>query len=85
MNTNRNYQTEIEDLLRRSSNDIIHEILSAINNERDQMTKLLYNGVPVVETAYGERFDRLHAQRRKLWIKVAEIDKCVSIIIKHFK
>lgn len=85
MNTKRNYQTEIEDQLRRSTNDTLREILSAIYNERDQMTKLLDNGVPVFETAYGERFDRLFAQRRKLWLKVAEIDKCLSIIIKHFK
>lgn len=80
-----NYQTEIEDLLRRSTNDTIREILSAINNERDQMTKLLDNGVPVFETAHGESSDRLFAQRRKLWLKVGEIDKCVSIIINHFK
>lgn len=85
MSNKRNYQTEIEDLLRRSTNDTLSEILSAINNERDQMTKLLDNGVPVFETANGERFNRLYAQRRKLWIKVAEIDKCTSIILKHFK
>lgn len=85
MSNKRNYQTEIEDLLRRSTNDTIREILSAIYNERDQMTKLLDNGVPVFETAYGERLYRLLAQRRKLWLKVAEIDKCTSIILKHFK
>lgn len=85
MSNKRNYQTEIEDLLRRSTNDTISEILSAINNERDQITKLLYNGLPVFETASGERFNRLNAQRRLLWIKVAEIDKCTSIILKHFK
>ena len=85
MNKQNEYRMEIEDLLRKSSNHIIYEILAEIDKMRYQTTRLLENGRPIFETAYGKRFSMLYDQRMKLWIKVKTIDQCASIILKHLQ
>lgn len=85
MNKQNEYRMEIEELLRKSSNGTIYEILEEINAKRDNICRILDNGRPIFELAPCQRFENLYQQRKKLWIKVTALDMCASILIKHLQ
>jgi len=76
---------EIEDLLRRSSNGTIYEILAELDAKRYQITRLLENGKPIFDTLHGQPFENLYQKRRELWLKVKTIDMLASILLKHLQ
>lgn len=76
---------EIEEMLRKSSNHTIYDILAELETKRNSITRLLENGRPIFELAPAQRCEDLYQKRRSLWIKIQAIDMCISIVIKHLQ
>ena len=76
---------EIEEMLRKSSNHTIYDILAELDAKRDSITRLLKNGRPIFELAPAQRCEDLYQKRRSLWNKVLAIDMCAAIVMKHLQ
>lgn len=76
---------EIEEMLRKSSNHTIYDILAELDAKRYSIMRLLDNGRPIFELAPAPRCEDLYKKRRSLWKKVQAIDMCVAIVIKHLQ
>ena len=85
MNNQSENRMEIEEMLRKSPNHTINDILAELNAKRNSITRLLKNGWPIFESAPYERCEKLYHKRRSLWIKVQAIDMCASIVIKYLQ
>lgn len=49
---------------------VIYEVLDTIMSKQDAIKKLLDNGMPLLYTTDGERFEKLRNKRKKLWNKL---------------
>lgn len=49
---------------------VIYEVLDTIMLKQDAIKKLLDNGMPLLYTTDGERFEKLWNKRKKLWNKL---------------
>lgn len=49
---------------------VIYEVLDTIMSKQDAIKKLLNNGMPLLYTTDGERFEKLMIKRKKLWNKL---------------
>lgn len=76
----RNYQSEIDAIIKQAQRDIMYKAMDAIQERNNRIMKLLDQGRPIFEQAYGERFGRLYDQRRLLWMKMEENSKAIATV-----
>lgn len=76
----KNYQNEIAAIIKQAQRDIMYKAMDAIQERNSQIMKLLDQGRPILEQAYGERFGRLYDQRRLLWMKMEENSKAIAAV-----
>lgn len=60
---------------------VLEEVTEVMNAKREAIRKLLDNGRPLLEQAFGDRFERIYNQRMKLWTKLEHINQAISIVI----
>ena len=60
---------------------VLEEVTEVMNAKYEAIRKLLDNGRPLLEQAYGDRFERIYNQRMKLWTKLEHIDQAINIVI----
>ena len=60
----------MQDAYARIRTQVIYEVLDTIMSKQDAIKKLLDNGMPLLYTADGERFEKLWNKRKKLWNKL---------------
>lgn len=60
---------------------VLEEVADVMYAKREAIMKLLENGRPLLEQAYGDRFGRIYNQRMKLWTKLEYIDQAINIVI----
>lgn len=61
---------------------VLEEVVDVMNAKHDAIAKLLENGRPLLEQAYGDRFERIYNQRMKLWTKLEHINQAIDIVIE---
>ena len=71
----------IEQALTKTRKATLYEVLDLLDEQRGQIRRLLDNGRPIFEQAYGERFGRLYVCRAMLWSKLGVLNKAQSTII----
>ena len=71
----------IEQALTKTRKATLWEVLVLLNEQSDQIRRLLDNGRPIYVQAFGKRFDRLHICRAMLWSKLGALNKAKSTII----
>lgn len=60
---------------------VLEEVTEVMNAKYEAIRKLLDNGRPLLEQAYGDRFERIYNQRMKLWTKLEHISQAINIVI----
>lgn len=60
---------------------VLEEVTEVMYAKHDAITKLLENGRPLLDQAFGDRFERIYNQRMKLWTKLEHINQAISIVI----
>lgn len=60
---------------------VLEEVTEVMNAKHDAIRKLLENGRPLLDQAYGDRFERIYNQRMKLWTKLEHINQAINIVI----
>lgn len=60
---------------------VLEEVTEVMNAKHDAIMKLLENGRPLLDQAFGDRFERIYNQRMKLWTKLEHINQAISIVI----
>lgn len=76
----RNYQSEIAAIIKQAQRDILYKTMDTIQERNNRIMKLLDQGRPILEQAYGERFGRIYDQRRLLWMKMEENSKAIAAV-----
>lgn len=82
MKKNEAINEQFNELVSSIRKQAIDEILDAVTEKQNAIYTLLYNGRPIFENAYGERFDKLYAQRIKLWDKHQHYSEIIDLIWK---
>lgn len=59
---------------------VINEVFDAITSKHDAIMTLLSNGMPLLGTTSGERFDKLYDKRRKLWSKIETLNETRDLV-----
>ena len=70
----------MEEAYRTIRKQVVFEILDAIETRQRAMTTLLNNGRPIIEMAYGRRFEKLYKQRCKLFDKLDDLGRVWNMI-----
>ena len=60
---------------------VLEEVTEVMYAKYEAITKLLENGRPLLDQAYGDRFERIYNQRMKLWTKLEHINQAINIVI----
>lgn len=60
---------------------VLEEVTEVMNAKHDAIRKLLENGRPLLDQAYGDRFERIYNQRMKLWTKLEHINQAIHMVI----
>lgn len=60
---------------------VLEEVEEVMWSKHDAIRKLLDNGRPLLDQAFGDRFERIYNQRMKLWTKLEHIHQAISIVI----
>lgn len=83
MNKQNEYQQRMNEAMKKLEEAHIFALSEELYEYRDSVVTLLENGRPLLEQAYGEKFQKLFEKRRELWHKIFTIDKCINILYKH--
>lgn len=75
-----NYQNEMAEILQKAQRDIMYKAMDAVQKRNTQILNLLENGRGIFNQTYGDRFQRLYEQRKKLWIKMEENSKTIGTL-----
>lgn len=70
----------IQNVATRAKEEALDEVLDIIDEKKQAIMKLLQNGMPILESAWGSRFDRLYHQRQRLWHKAHAYGKIYATI-----
>lgn len=70
----------IQNVATRAKEEALDEVLDIIDAKEQAIMKLLQNGMPIYEAAWGQRFNRLYKQRQKLWHKAHAYGKIYATI-----
>lgn len=76
----KNYQNEIAAIIKQAQRDIMYKAMDAIQERNNRIMKLLHNGMPILEQAYGERWVHLYDKRRLLHMKMEENSKAIAAV-----
>ena len=60
---------------------VLEEVVDVMSAKHEAIRKLLDNGRPLLDQAFGDRFERIYNQRMKLWNKLEHINQAISIVI----
>jgi hypothetical protein len=77
---NNNYQNEITAIIQQAQRDIIYKAMDTILERNNQMLNLLEGGRGIFEQVTGDRFNRIHEQRKKIWLKIEENRKSIGTL-----
>lgn len=72
------------DLVKQIRRDLKDEILEDIEKRVVQMREVLDNGAPIWRDALGERFDRIHNARQKVWTKLHILNEMYGTIVERY-
>lgn len=53
---------------------VLNEVMDAIADKQKAIMTLLNNGLPILVTADGERYERLRMKRIRLWTRVKNLN-----------
>ena len=60
---------------------VLEEVVDVMNAKHEAIMKLLDNGRPLLDQAFGDRFESIYNQRMKLWTKLEHINQAINIVI----
>ena len=60
---------------------VLEEVVDVMNAKNNAILKLLGNGRPELEQAFGDSFERIYNQRRKLWTKLEHFSQVINIVL----
>ena len=60
---------------------VLEEVVDVMSAKHESIRKLLDNGRPLLDQAFGDMFERIYNQRMKLWTKLEHINQAISIVI----
>ena len=60
---------------------VLEEVTEVMCAKYDAIVKLLENGRPLLEQAFGDRFESIYNQRMKLYTKLEHISQAIEIVI----
>lgn len=63
----------VEELTKSVHNETLFELQARISERTQQMDRLLDNGYPIIEMAYGKNFRRLYEKRYEINLKKLEL------------
>lgn len=63
------FEITATNLIERSRKETLDEVIGIIALKQNQLDQLLNNGLPILHTTYGDRFEKLYELRQKLWLK----------------
>lgn len=75
-----NYQNDLENIIRKAQSEVLNTLLERILARNGELYTLLDNGYNIMMTAYGERFDKIYAQRQLLLKKTGELTRVINMI-----
>lgn len=75
-----NYQNDLENIIRKAQSEVLNTLLERILARNGELYTLLDNGYNIMITAYGERFDKIYAQRQLLLKKTGELSRVINMI-----
>lgn len=75
-----NYQNDLENIIRKAQSEVLNTLLERILARNGELYTLLDNGYNIMMTAYGERFDKIYAQRQLLLKKTGELTRVIKMI-----
>lgn len=61
---------------------VLQEVTEVMFAKYDAIMKLLENGRPLLDQAYGDRFESIYNQRMKLYTKLEHINQAIDIVIE---
>lgn len=59
---------------------VLEEVAEVMFAKYDAIMKLLENGRPLLEQAFGDRFESIYNQRMKLYTKLEHISQAIEIV-----
>lgn len=60
---------------------VLYEVAEVMYAKHDAIMKLLDNGRPLLDQAFGDRFESIYNQRMKLWTKLEHINQAINIVM----
>lgn len=61
---------------------VLQEVTEVMLAKYDAIMKLLENGRPLLEQAFGDRFESIYNQRMKLYTKLEHISQAIEIVME---
>lgn len=77
-----NYQVEFETIAKRIQRDTLTTAIDKLFDRLEMYNKIMENGRPIFEMAYGQRFNRLYQQRSKVWDLCDHYNSVISMLIE---
>ena len=78
---NKSREEAMQDAYTRIRRQVLEEVTEVMCAKHEAIRKLLDNGRPLLEQAFGDRFERIYNQRMKLWTKLEHINQAINIVI----
>lgn len=76
-----NATTAIESLMNAVQKDTLRAVIDELTDKIECYSQLMVNGRMIMETLYGDRFNKMHEKRMECWSFIAGLQSAQSLLI----